>query len=137
MAASLARDSEELKLIEAKERQMQGKIASLVKYEGVSFLGSLSHSSLARLVAWAYCARRPPAELPLPPSHTHTQQELATCIKLLEEWDVDVAKLAEGTSRHQRHLEKHEALLAEQQDFENQINVSLASCFFRFLGSSR
>ncbi|ORY88828.1 Nuf2 family-domain-containing protein [Leucosporidium creatinivorum] len=83
MAEHLARDTEELKLIEAKERQMQGKIASLVRYEG----------------------------------------ELATCIKLLEEWDIDVAKLAEGTSRHQRHLEKHEALLAEQQDFENQINL--------------
>lgn len=35
MAATLARDAEELKLIEAKERQMQNKIASLVRYEGV------------------------------------------------------------------------------------------------------
>ncbi|KAM0788276.1 hypothetical protein ACM66B_001424 [Microbotryomycetes sp. NB124-2] len=83
MSVQLVRDQEELKVLEAKERQMKGKIESLIRYEG----------------------------------------ELTSCIKILDEWDVDSTKLAEGTTRYRKHLEHHEALLVEQAELENHINL--------------
>ncbi|KAK4058270.1 kinetochore-associated Ndc80 complex subunit nuf2 [Microbotryomycetes sp. JL221] len=49
--------------------------------------------------------------------------ELATCIKILDEWDVDSTKLAEGTTKYQKHIERYEALLVEQAELENHINL--------------
>ncbi|KAK4051944.1 kinetochore-associated Ndc80 complex subunit nuf2 [Microbotryomycetes sp. JL201] len=83
MSVQLVRDQEELKVLEAKERQMKGKIESLIRYEG----------------------------------------ELTSCIKILDEWDVDSTKLAEGTARYRKHTEHHETLLVEQAELENHINL--------------
>lgn len=51
-------------------------------------------------------------------------QELASCIKLLDEWEVDVNKLTEGKLRYQQRQEALETLQSEQVELENQINVS-------------
>lgn len=83
MTVTVQRDSDELRALEAKERQMKAKIESLIKYE----------------------------------------HELSACIKILDEWDVEAAKLADGTARYRQHQERHEALLAEQLELENQIQV--------------
>lgn len=56
-----------------------------------------------------------------PRSHA---QELTTCIRILDDWSVDVDKLREAESRLGEHEDHLRNLEAEQSDLRDRIEVS-------------
>lgn len=101
LGVTLAKEQDSLRGFEAKERQMTTKITNLAKYEVVSPL---------------FAARRTEA-------HSTTVQDIGGCIKVLDEWQVDVEKATEAENRYREHCDQFDTLQNEQLELENKISV--------------
>lgn len=53
-----------------------------------------------------------------------SSQDLAQCIKILDEWEIDQAKAAETLNRFDAHMELSENLKTEQAEYEDKLAVT-------------
>jgi len=49
--------------------------------------------------------------------------DLLTCVKILEDWEADIARLREARARHEQHLADRAGLEEEHADIQNNIKV--------------